>query len=86
MKQRQKIYRTKTKALQVPRLAQCITLIDRYVTLLFSNLSKMMTLFTHKGELRNQLFYVEKSLSRNLSRFSVLMSDKMHKIARMMRY
>ncbi len=86
MKQKQKIYRTKTKALQVPRLAQYINLIDDYVSNLFEQLCKMAPLFNHTKELRHQLFYVEKSLSRNLSNFSALVSEKMHKIVRKMRY
>ncbi len=86
MKQRQKIYRTKTKALQVPKLAQYIMLVDRYVSLLFTHLKKTAVLFTQKKDLRNQLFYVEKSLNLNLANFSALMTEKMHKIVRKLRY
>lgn len=86
MKERPKIYRTKTKALEVPKLAQHIMMVDRYVSNLFTHLSKMTDILMDKKELRHQLFYVEKSLNSNLSNFSTLMSEKMHQVVRKMRY
>ena len=85
MKPQKKIYRTRAKALQIPKLAQCIMIINNCVSDLFSHLSKMAHILTDKKELRHQLFYVEKSLNRNLSKFSALMSEKMDNIVRKMR-
>lgn len=85
MKQPRRRYRTRTCALKIPRLAQYIMAIDHYVSVFFSQVKKMAPLLSHKGELRNQLFYIEKTLSRNLSKIPALMSEKMHKIIRKLR-
>lgn len=86
MKQpRRNRFRTKTRALEIPRLAQYIMTIDHYVSVFFSQIKKMAPLLSHKGELRSKLFYIEKTLSRNLSKIPGLMSEKMQKIIRKLR-
>lgn len=82
---KKKRYKTKVRALEIPKLAQYILLIEHCASVFFSRCKEIIPLLTHKGELRNQLFYVEKSLKTQLALFPSKLSEKMNAILKKVR-
>ncbi len=72
--------KTKERALEIPTLARYILSVHHYVTVFFSRLVDITPLITHKGELRNQLFYVEQTVNQHLMALPALIYDHVQEI------